>query len=55
MMVGQMETMVPMREEPKAEYLPGGELEDRLNGLRDSMVVVTDSLGTNCKPLKIWV
>ena len=54
-MVGRMEVPVPMGEEPKADDLPGGELEERLNGLRDSMVVVTDTLGDKLHTLEDMV
>ena len=45
MVVGRMETLVPMGVEPEAPDLRGEELEEKLNGLRDNMVVVTDTLG----------
>ena len=50
-----METLVPMGVEPKATDLQGEELEDRLNGLRDSMVVVTDTLGDKLQTLEDMV
>ena len=54
MMVGRMETLVPMGKGlgvaeghggPKTDKVPGGEVEEKLNEFRDSMVVVTEILG----------
>ena len=64
MMVGRMETLVPMgkglgSEEgldgPKTDSIPGGEVEERLNELRDSMVVVTDTPGDKLQTLEDMV
>ena len=55
MMVGRMETLVPMGVEPEATELRGEELEYQLNGLRDNMVVVTDALGDKLQTLEDMV
>ena len=55
MMVGRSETLVPMGVEPLATELRGEELEDKLNGLRDNMVVVTDTLGDKLQTLEDMV
>ena len=55
MMVGRMETLLPMGVEPEAPELRGEELEDKLNGLRDNMVVVTDALGDKLQTLEDMV
>ena len=58
MMVGRMETLAPIGkglgvEEghggPQTDKVPGDEVEEKLNELRGSMVVVTDTLRTNCR------
>ena len=53
--MGRMETLVPMGVEPEAPELRGEELEEKLNGLRDNMVVVTDTLGDKLHTLEHMV
>ena len=48
MMVGRMETLVPTG----AGHIAGGDAEYKLTELRDSMVVVTDTLGGKLHTLK---
>ena len=62
-MVGRMETLVPMGKgprdeeghgEPQGNNVAGEEFEEKLNGLRGSMVEVTDTWGTSCKHSRTW-
>ena len=64
MMVGRMETLVPMGRElgveeghgdPRSDKVLGAEVEGKLNELRDNMVMVTDALGDKLQTLEDMV
>ena len=55
MMVGRLEALVPMGVEPEATTLLEEKLETKLGGLRDNMVVVTDTLADKLQTLEDMV